>query len=162
MRKENEQDIDGEKVLTRMKGGTIQDDIGQILEKYKPSEILDAMIDIASDDKVHEMRMWFDQNFGDEKHREDEFDKDIIDWITHELEHQNMRLIKLEQTKNSAIRETETTQATVLSTEIVDTVSKSNPSEGNAESIIRRLRKLEREKKRAAENKNVSVEWMYQ
>lgn len=84
-----------------MTRSNIQHDVVQLLDKYKIAEILDVVADIASNDVVNEMRKWFDQNFGDKRDVGDDLDEDlansIINTVMHEIDHINMRLVKLER-----------------------------------------------------------------
>jgi hypothetical protein len=77
--------------------GSVQHDTVQLLDKYSISEILDAIMDVAADELVHEMRMWFDKEFNEGERLESALDKDVIEYVTHELEHHNTRLVKLEK-----------------------------------------------------------------
>lgn len=74
--------------------GNVQHDVVQLLDKYAISEILDVVMDVAADNLVHEMRMWFDKEFGEGERLESALDKDVIEYVTHELEHHNARLVK--------------------------------------------------------------------
>lgn len=83
-----------------MTRSNIQHDVVQLLDKYAISEILDVVMDVAADELVHEMRMWFDKEFGNGERLESDLDKDVVDYVTHELEHHNMRLTKLERAQH--------------------------------------------------------------
>lgn len=76
-----------------MTRSNIQHDVVQLLDKYTISEILDMVMDVAADDLIHEMRMWFNKEFGNDDRLESALDKDVVDYVTHELEHHNARLV---------------------------------------------------------------------
>ena len=42
----------------------LEQDITNLIGYYKISEILDTMLNIANDDQIHEIRMWFNEYFG--------------------------------------------------------------------------------------------------
>lgn len=80
-----------------MARGNIQNDVVQLLDKYKITEILEVIMDIGSDSSVHEMREWFENNFGESSGMEDDLENDAITAIFHDIEHLNMRVLKLER-----------------------------------------------------------------
>jgi len=80
-----------------MARGNIQNDVVQLLDKYKVTEILEVIMDIASDSSVNEMREWFGNNLGENCGDGENRENDEMVAVFHDMEHLNMRVLKLER-----------------------------------------------------------------
>lgn len=67
-----------------------------LLGKHKVSEILDALMDASDDERMHEMRMWFNEYFGKNSDSGNEVDVDI-DILFHEIDHLKMKVAAIER-----------------------------------------------------------------
>jgi len=74
----------------------LEQDITNLIGYYKISEILDTMLNIANDDQIHEIRMWFNEYFG-KNIRGGEPEEDIIEVILHEIDHLKMKVAEIER-----------------------------------------------------------------
>jgi hypothetical protein len=86
-----------------MARNNINHDVSELLVKYDISDILNEIMDVASDKAAHAMRLWFEREIIGNNVAMDsaaviagEVDENAIEAIFHELGHVNMRLSKLE------------------------------------------------------------------
>jgi len=77
--------------------GNIQHDVAQLIDKYGISDVLNAIMELGSDSVVHEMRLWFEKTFMDSHSTGEELDDDVMEAIFHDLQHLNVRLVKVEK-----------------------------------------------------------------
>jgi hypothetical protein len=77
--------------------GNIQHEVVQLIDKYGVSDVLDVIMELGSDSLVHEMRMWFEKNLTGSPGAGEELDEDVIQALFHDLQHVNMRLVKIEK-----------------------------------------------------------------
>lgn len=81
---------------TMIKSKFLENTITQLLETYKVTEILDAIMDTAGDERIHEIRMWFNEYFGKNSDDGNVVDADI-NILFHEIDHLKMKVATIER-----------------------------------------------------------------
>ena len=102
-----------------MTRGTVQHDVAQLLDKYMINDILDVILEIASEHTVDVMKKWFTQKFYVKRDIGDDIDSDAIKTISQDIENIRMRLARLE--RGGTLDDMQTTGN--VPKEIVDAIS---------------------------------------
>ena len=121
--------------------GNIQHEVAQLIDKYGVSDVLNVIMDLGSDSLVHEMRMWFEKNLTSSPAEGDELDEDVMEAIFHDLQHLNLRLVKVEKTVFRT-----PTEPVQIPDEIVDQIG--NMTKETITTTVRKLEELERKDKK--------------